>query len=84
VETRPPPPEARRIEKRAPRRIILQDLAALCIRGVAGGKAMRFLSWHVERSVDHPERVENALVEELLERLAGNLSNEIAQHVGGD
>ena len=39
---------------------------------------------HVERRVDHAERVEDALLQELAERLSGELLDQVALHVDAD
>src|SRR2546429_3299017 len=60
------------------RRIVLQlHLSGRVVR-IAGGKAMRLLLRHVEAGVAHAERIEDALLQELLERLVRNLADEIA------
>ena len=45
---------------------------------------MRLVGRHEEVGIVHPERIEDALLQELLERLAADLPDEIAEHVGGD
>src|SRR3954453_5580226 len=71
-------------QKRALGRIILKRLATLAVGGIARREAMRLISRHVEAGVDHTERLKDAFLEELLERLPGNLADEIAEHVGRD
>ena len=45
---------------------------------------MRLVGRHMEVGIVHAERLEDALFEELLERHAADLADEIADHVGCD
>ena len=54
-------------------RIVLQRLAALAVGGVAGGEPVGLCGRDVEGGVLHAQRIEDALLQELLERLAADL-----------
>src|SRR3954451_5052080 len=76
--------KARRIQKRALGRIILKLLATLAVGGIARREARRLISRHVEAGVDHTERIKEAFLEELLERLPGKLADDLLELGGRD
>ena len=83
VETRPPPPEgaAGGSRKRAPG----QRHQLACGRvHVALREARGLVLGDVEGGVDHAQRAQDALLQELLERHAGDLAHQVAEHVGRD
>jgi hypothetical protein len=61
-----------------------KELSALRVGRVARRETVGLFGRHEEAGVVHAERFENSFFEELLERLAADLSNEIADHIGGD
>src|SRR5215475_5574475 len=80
--------QGRRRQERARRRIVLQrqlarallwleDEAALRVGRIAGRQAVSLARRHVKIRVGHAQRIENALLEELLERPAADLADEI-------
>ncbi len=76
--------ERRRLEIRAGRRIVLQCLAALAVGRIAGRKTAGLGGGHMKARIRHSQRVENPLLQKLIERNAADLANEIAEHIGRD
>ena len=87
METSPPPPQGLRvglvISAAVQRRLDGLQPAALG-RSVERRQAVRLFGRHPEGRVDHAQRVEDALLQEFVERLPGGQLDDVAQHVDGD
>src|SRR6516164_10795447 len=75
--------QARSIAINALLRIVEQRHSAAWGCRVTGSKAFFLSRLDMEAGVVHAEWFENALAQELIERLPGDLSHQITEHVGG-
>ena len=87
--------ERGRRQERALGRIILQRQRSFSIRRVkshpafrvgrvAGRQAMGLVGGDKEAGIVHAERLKNAFLQELVEWLAADFSNQVADHIGRD
>src|ERR1700754_29338 len=60
----------------------MERRGALRVSRIAGGQAMRLVSGDVKVGIAHAERIEDPLFQKLLEWLARDLADEVADHIG--